>query len=187
MRVSDVCLDGALSVNSNCPYCHAVIVDLVAIAELPEVNRSNVLKNRATTEPLKSSLHQNGIPSALATAWNDHTHGAKTPPENLLGLKTPPEQIALANTDANMPPENMLPETNAQTLTSNDLGRLQEKNLDKTPLQNADVHRSDSQERKRKAQLKQAARMMKQQGSHVAASGAAPGAVVTVKGGSPRS
>ena len=179
--VHRVCLEGALSVNSKCPYCRAVIIDLVAIAELPEVHRSDVLRNRSTSpEPLQSFTHKNGVPLALAAAWNDHTDGAKMPPENLFSLKSPPEQIALANTDSKMPPENLLPGTNAQT-SNTELGRVQEKNMDKTPLRHADVHRSDSQERKRNAQLKQATRMMKQQGQHVAASGAGPGAIVTVK------
>jgi len=190
--VHRVCLDGALSVNSKCPYCRAVIVDLVAIQELEEVNRSDVLSVRVPTEPLQSPLQQNGIPSSLSIAWNDQTHGKKMPPKNLAAINTdtvnneslhaakmPPESMGAANTDAKMPPENMLA-VNAQIL-NNDLGVLQGKNLDKTPLRHADVMRSDSQERKRKAQLKQATRMMKQQGQDVTSRGAAPGAVVTVK------
>jgi hypothetical protein len=190
--VHRVCLDRALSVNSKCPYCRAVIVDFVGIQELQEVNRLDILSVRIETEPLKSSLHQNGIPLALAIAWMNQTHSAKMPPENQVAVNTaavsddslqaakmPPEYMAAANTDAKMPPENMSA-VNTQTLNNN-LGQLQEKNLDKTPLRQADVIRSDSQEQKRKAQLKQATRMMNQQGRDVTSRGAAPGAVVTVK------
>jgi hypothetical protein len=53
--------------------------------------------------------------------------------------------------------------------------------LDETPLRLADTRWSESQEKKRDNQRKQAKRMIKAQGKDIANKGAAPGAVVTVK------
>jgi hypothetical protein len=53
--------------------------------------------------------------------------------------------------------------------------------LDKTPLRPSDSLWTASQEKKRKSQHEQAAKMIKTQGKDIANKGAAPGAVVTVQ------
>ena len=145
------------------------------------MNRSDVLKVGVTTEQLKTpQQHQNGIPAALSIAWNDQTHGKKMPPkilaavntaavnnESLLQAKMPPESMEAADTDAKIPLEAMGAAANNNKKIQREnmfAGNVQGKHLDKTPLRQADVVRSDSQERKRQSQLKQATRIMKQQG-----------------------
>jgi hypothetical protein len=51
---------------------------------------------------------------------------------------------------------------------------------EKTPLREADQVRSESNEKKRMAQLNQANRMIRQQGKDIANQGGSPGAVVVV-------
>ena len=53
--------------------------------------------------------------------------------------------------------------------------------LDKTPLQLANTHWAESQDKKRENQRDQAKKMIKMQCKDIAIKGAAPGAVVTVK------
>ena len=64
---------------------------------------------------------------------------------NTDAVKMPPEIMGAANRDAMMPPENMFA-VNVQQILNNDLGVLQGKPLDKTPLKHMDVMHSDSQE-----------------------------------------
>jgi hypothetical protein len=106
-------------------------------------------------------------------AWNEQTHGKKMPPEKLVG-----DETTTVTNDSHPEGAAKMPAPKNKKFAPTNVQGL---HLDDTPLRQADVVRADSQERKRKAQLVQATRMMKQQGRDCTSRGAAPGAVVTVK------